>query len=141
MVLTFTGLGALVVVPPPYVFLVGGLIFPFSNCPLLKASSILVSQSHNSPNELIGDDKKPTIINRKQVFDDHVNLVFLICLLTILDALVFHLVMYSEKVSPTPCLVVFKSLNVTSITVLKMNWSINNFTSLFYTLVLLRSRL
>ena len=58
MVLTFTGLGALVVVaPPPYVFLVGGLLSPFSNCFLLIASSILVPQSHSSPNELIGDDK------------------------------------------------------------------------------------
>ena len=56
MTLTFTGLGALVVVaPPPYVFLVGGLLLPFSNCPLLMASSILVPQSHSSPNELIGN--------------------------------------------------------------------------------------
>ena len=55
MVLTFTGLGALVVVaPPPYVFLVGGLLSPFSNCFLLIASSILVPQSNSSPNELIG---------------------------------------------------------------------------------------
>ena len=55
--LTFTGLGALkLVTPPPYVFLIGGLLSPFSNCPLLMASSILVPQSHNSPKELIGDD-------------------------------------------------------------------------------------
>ena len=60
--LTFTGLGALVVVAPtPYVFLVGGLLSPFSNCPLLIMSSILVPQSHSSPNELISD-QKPTII-------------------------------------------------------------------------------
>ena len=57
MVLTFTRLGALVVVPLPYVFLVRGLLSPFSNCPLLRVSSILIQQSHNSPNELIGDDK------------------------------------------------------------------------------------
>ena len=57
MALTFTGLSALVVVPPPYVFLVGDLLSPFSNCPLLRASSIIVPQSHNAPNELIGDDK------------------------------------------------------------------------------------
>ena len=56
--LTFTGLGALVVVAPtPYVFLVGGLLSPFSNCPLLIMSSILVPQSHSSPNELISDHK------------------------------------------------------------------------------------
>ena len=57
MALTFTGLSALVVVPPPYVFLVGDLLSPFSSCLLLRASSILVSQSHSSPNKLIGDDK------------------------------------------------------------------------------------
>ena len=79
MALTFTRLGTLVVLaPPPYVFLVGGLLSPFSNCPLLIASSILIRQSHSSPNELIGDDKKPTIISRKQVLDDHVDLVLLI---------------------------------------------------------------
>ena len=62
MAFTFTGLGALVVVaPPPYVFLVRGLLSPFSNCPLLMASSILVPQSH-----------------KKQILDDHVDLVFLI---------------------------------------------------------------
>ena len=42
-------------------------------------------------------------------------------LLTILDAFSFHLVMYSENVSPTPYLVISKSLKVTSIIVLKMN--------------------
>ena len=58
MVLTFTGLGALVVVaPPPYVLLVRGLLSAFSNCTLLIASSILVPQSHSSPNNLIGNDK------------------------------------------------------------------------------------
>ena len=57
MALTFMGLSALVVVPPTYVFLVGGLLSPFSNCPLLRASSILIPQSHNSINELIGDYK------------------------------------------------------------------------------------
>ena len=58
MELTFTGLGALeVVTPPPYVFLIGGLFSLFSNCPLLMVSSILVTQSHNSPKELISDDK------------------------------------------------------------------------------------
>ena len=55
---TFTRLGALeLVVPPPYVFLIGGLLSPFFNCPLLMTSSILVPQSHNSPKELIGIDK------------------------------------------------------------------------------------
>ena len=58
MALTFMGLGALVVVSlPPYVFLVEGLLSPFSNCPLLMASSILATQSHSSLNELIGDNK------------------------------------------------------------------------------------
>ena len=76
MVLTFTGLGALVVVPPPYVFLIRGLLSLFSSCPLLKASSTLVPQSYSSLNELIGDDKSLTIINWKQVLDDHVDLVF-----------------------------------------------------------------
>ena len=58
MALTFTGLHALeVITPPPYVFLIGGLLSLFSNCPLLMASSILVPQSHNSPKELISDDK------------------------------------------------------------------------------------
>ena len=58
MMLTFTGLGALVVVAPtPYVFLVGGLLSPFSNCPLLIVSSILVPLSHSSPNKLTGDEK------------------------------------------------------------------------------------
>ena len=57
MILTFTGLGALEVVSPsPYVFLIGGLLSPLSNCPLLMASSILVPQSHNSPKELIGEE-------------------------------------------------------------------------------------
>ena len=54
MALTFTGLCSLVVVP---IFLVGGLLSLFSNYPLLRASSILFPQSHNSPNKLIGDDK------------------------------------------------------------------------------------
>ena len=62
-------------------------------------------------------------------------------LLTILDVFPFHLIMYSEKVSPTPCLVVSKSLRVISIIVLKMNWNTNNSTSLFHTLVLLGSKL
>ena len=58
MALTFTRLHALVVVaPPPYIFSVGGLLSSFSNYALLIASSILVPQSHSSPNELIGDDK------------------------------------------------------------------------------------
>ena len=70
MALTFMGLGALeVVVPPLYVFLIGGLLSPFSNCPLLIVSSILVPQSHNSPKELIC---------WKQILDNHVDLVFLI---------------------------------------------------------------
>ena len=79
MALTFTRLGALEEVTPlPYVFLIGGLLSPFSNRPLLMASSILVPQSHNSPNELIGDDKSLPIISRKQILDNHVDLVFLI---------------------------------------------------------------
>ena len=58
MALTFMGLGALEEVTlPPYVFLIGGLLSPFSNYPLLMASSILVPQSYNSLNELIGDDR------------------------------------------------------------------------------------
>ena len=58
MALIFAGLDALeVVAPPPYVFLIGSLFSPFSNCALLIASVILVPQSHNSRKELIGDDK------------------------------------------------------------------------------------
>ena len=45
--LTFTRLGALEVVsPPPYVFLIGGFLSPFSNYTLLMASFTLVPQSH-----------------------------------------------------------------------------------------------
>jgi len=56
MALTFMGLGALeVITPPPHVFLIGGLLSPLSNFPLLIASSFLVPQSHNSPKELISD--------------------------------------------------------------------------------------
>ena len=44
-------------------------------------------------------------------------------LLTILDTLVFHLVMYLENVSPTPCLVVSKSLKVTSIMIKRLPFS------------------
>ena len=58
MELTFMGLGALeVVAPPAYVFLIGGLLSLFSSCSLLMASLILVPQSHNSPKELICNDK------------------------------------------------------------------------------------
>ena len=58
MALTFTGLGALYLFAPlPYEFLIGGLLSPFSNYPLLMASSILVPQSHNFPKELIGNDR------------------------------------------------------------------------------------
>ena len=58
MALTFTGFGVLeVAAPPPYVFLIGGLLLPFSNFPFLMASSILVAKSINSPKELIGYDK------------------------------------------------------------------------------------
>ena len=41
MALTFIGLGALeVATPPPYVFLIRGLLSTTSNCPLLMVSSI-----------------------------------------------------------------------------------------------------
>ena len=67
MALTFTRLGALeVVAPPPYVFLIGGLLSPFSNCPLLMAFSILVLQSHNSLKELIGNDKSLLLYARSK---------------------------------------------------------------------------
>ena len=76
MALTFTWLGILEVVsPPPYAFLIGGLLSRFSSYPLLMASSILVPQSHNSSKELIGQE--PTIICRKQILDHHVDLIFL----------------------------------------------------------------
>ena len=66
--LTFTGLVSLeVATPPPYVFLIGGLLWPFSNCPLLMASSILVPQSHNSPKELIGDHKSLLLYARRKL--------------------------------------------------------------------------
>ena len=71
----------------------------------------------------------------------HVDLVFLIWPLDHSRCLGLPSSMYSEKVSPTPYLVVSKSLNVTSIMVLKMNWSIKNSTSSFHTLVFLGSRL
>ena len=74
---TFTRLGALdVVTPPLYVFLIGGLISPFSNCPLLIASSILIPQSHNSPKELLGDEKN--LLCWKPILDNHVDMAFLI---------------------------------------------------------------
>ena len=140
MTLSFSGLGALVVVLPLYVFLVGGLLSPFFNCQLLRASSILVSQSHNSPNELIGNDKSLLLIGSKFLM---IMLIwsFSFGLLTILDALLFHLVVYSENVSPMTCLVVFRFPRVTSIMELKMNWSTNKSTSSFHTLALLGSRL
>ena len=119
--LTFIELGALeVAAPPPYVFFIGGLLLPFFNCPLLMASSILVPQPHNSSKELIGNDKC-LLLCRKQILDNHVDLVLLIWLINHFGSFPFNLVMYSEKVSLTPCLVVSKSLKVTSIIVLKMN--------------------
>ena len=58
MAFTVRGLGALEVVsPPPYVFLIRSSLSPFFNCQILMVSSIQVPQSHNSPKELIGDDK------------------------------------------------------------------------------------
>ena len=57
MVLTFMGLGDLVVVPIHMSFWLEAYLPLFSNCPLLRASSILVPQLHSSPNELIGDDR------------------------------------------------------------------------------------
>ena len=71
----------------------------------------------------------------------HVDLVFLIWPLDHSRCLGLPSRMYSEKVSPTPYLVVSKSLSITSIMVLKMNWSIKNSTSSFHTLVFLGSRL
>ena len=68
MALTFMGLGALeVVAPPPYIFLFVGLFSPYSNFPLLMASSILVPQSHNSPKELIGDDNNLLLHARRNM--------------------------------------------------------------------------
>ena len=142
MALTFSWLGTLgVAAPPPYVFLIGGLLSPFSNCPLLMASLILVPQSHNSPKELISDDKSLLLYAGSNFLMIMLIWSFSFGLLTILYALSFHLDMYSKNVSPTPYLVVSKSLRVTSIIVLKMNWSTNNFTSSYHTLVLLGSKL
>ena len=119
MALTFIGLGALEVVdPPPYVFLIGGFLSPFSNCPLLMASSILVPPSHNSPKELIGDDRGQLLYAESKFLIIMLIWSFSFGLLTILP---FLLVIYSENVSPTTYLVVSKSLRVTSITVLKIN--------------------
>ena len=124
MALIFTRLGALeVFAPPPYVFLIGGLLSPFSNCPLLMASLILIPQSHNSPKELIDDDKSLLLYVRSKFLIIIRIWSFSFGLLITLDAFPFHLVMSSENVSPTPCLVVSKSLKVTSIMVLKLNWS------------------
>ena len=68
MALTFMGLGALeVVAPPPYIFLFVGLFSPYSNFPLLMASSILVPQSHNSPKELINDDNNLLLYARRNM--------------------------------------------------------------------------
>ena len=67
MALTFTGLGVLeVVTPSPYVFWIGVLLSPFYKCPLLIASSILVPQSHNSPKELIGNDRSLLLYARRK---------------------------------------------------------------------------
>ena len=122
MALTITGLGALEVVTPPlYIFFIGGLLLPYSNCPLLIASSILVPQSHNSPKELIGDDKNLLLYARSKFLMIMLIWSFSFGLLTILDAFPFLLVMYSENVSLILCLVVSKSLRVTSIIVLKIN--------------------
>ena len=105
------------------------------------ASLILVPQSHNSPKELICDDKSLLLYARSKFLIIMLIWSFSFGLLTILDTFPFHLVMYLENVSLTPCLVVSKSLKVTSIIVLKMNWSTNNSTSSFHTLVLLGSKL
>ena len=142
MELTFTGLGDLVLDdPPPYIFLTKGLLSPFSNCTLLMAFLILVPQSHNSPKELIGDDRSLILYARRKFLMIMLIWSFSFGLLTILEAFPFHLFMYLEKVSPTPYLVVYKSLKATSIMVLKMNWSTNNSTSSFHTLVLLGYKL
>ena len=122
MALTFTRLGALEVIAPPlYFFLTGGLFSPFSNCSLLMASSILVSQSQNSPKVLIGNDKSLLLYAGSKFLMIMLIWSFSFGLLTILVAFPFHLVFYLEKVSQTPCLVVSKSIKVTSIMVLKMN--------------------
>ena len=112
MAFTFIRLGALeVVATPPYIFLIGGLLSLFSNYPLLMASLILVPQSHNSPKELIGDDRSLLLYVRSKFLI----IMFIWSLSFGLDAFPFHLVMYSENVSPTPCLAIPKSLKVTSI--------------------------
>ena len=87
MALIFAGLDALeVVAPPPYVFLIGSLFSPFSNCALLIASVILVPQSHNSRKELIGDDKS-LLFNANSKFLMIILIwSFSFGLLTILDA-------------------------------------------------------
>ena len=122
MALTFTRLGALEVVAPPlYFFLTRGLFSPFSNCSLLMASSILVSQSQNSPKVLIGNDKSLLLYAGSKFLMIMLIWSFSFGLLTILDAFPFHFIMYSKMVSPAPYLVVSKSLKVTSIMVLKMN--------------------
>ena len=122
MALTFIGFGALdVATLPPYVCLNGGWLLPFSNCPLLMASSILVPQSHNSPKELISNDKSQLLYVGSKFLIIMLIWSFSFGLLTILDAFPFHLVIYLKNVSPTPYIMVSKSLKVTSIIELKMN--------------------
>ena len=82
--------------------------------------------------------QEPTIIHQKQILNNHVDLIFLIWPINHPRCLSLP---HSENVSPTPFLVVSKSLKVTSIIVLKMNWSTNNSTNSFHTLVLLESKL
>ena len=82
------------------------------------ASLILVPQSHNSAKELIGDDKSLLLYAGSKFLMIMLIQSFLLGLLTILETLLFHLIMYLENVSLDPCLVVSKSIKVTSIMVI-----------------------
>ena len=127
--------------PPPYVFLIGGLLSLFSSFLVLMASSILVLQLYSSLKELIGNDRSLVLYVVSKFLIIMLIWSFTFGLLTILEVFPFHLVIYLEKVSPTPCLVVSKSLIVASIMVLKIIWSTNKSINSFHTLVLVGSKL
>ena len=97
------------------------LALTFLQLPIINGIFDPSSTITQLPKELIGDYRSLLLYAESKFL-----IIMLICsfsfgLLTILDAFPFDLVMYSKKVYPTPCLVVSKSLKVTSILVLKMN--------------------
>ena len=85
--------------------------------------------------------QEPTIMWQKKIFDDHVDLVFLIWPINHPRCLSFPHCHVFEKCLPHSLLGSLKSLRVTSIMVLKINWSTNNSSNSFHTLVLFGTKL